>query len=88
MRGHIDKAERTSYYFSREVDLKEAGHADMKWINLAEYRFQQRNVQNMDMNFGFLTSCYMYSVNFLKKGAPYNYLVRNSGINAYHGPHC
>jgi len=40
MRGHTDKAERTSYYFSREFDLKEAGNADIKWINLAEYRVQ------------------------------------------------
>ena len=27
MRGHTDKAERTSYYFDIQVDLKEAGHA-------------------------------------------------------------
>ena len=40
MRGHTNKAERISYYFGREVDLKEAGHAGIKWINLAEYRVQ------------------------------------------------
>jgi len=40
MKGHTDKTEHKSYYFGREVDLKEAGHADMKWINLAEYKVQ------------------------------------------------
>ena len=87
MGGHTDKTERTSYYFGREVDLKEAGHADMKRINLAEYRVQQRDVQDTDTNFRFLDLLLEHRL-LIKKEAPYNYLVRNSGTNAYHGPHC
>jgi hypothetical protein len=40
MGGHADKVTRTSQHFSRKVELKEAGHADVTWINLAEDRVQ------------------------------------------------
>ena len=33
--------------------LKEAGHADIKWINLADDTAQQREVQNTYMNLRF-----------------------------------
>ena len=59
----------------------------MKWINLAQYRVQQRDVQDKDMNFLFLDLLLEHRL-LIKKEASYNYLVRNSGTNAYHGPHC